>query len=160
MNAGRSVHAATNGADGANGSQGTTETGETDGDETPHPAPLCEDSEVETKIEHATEHFLRELHRRRPRIAMALEDMTVEGNAIKVSVPTTQLHDEIMRNRTEVLTLLADIAGVAGRLELIVTVEEDTRPGAPIKAEDKLRFLTERNPALTALRKELNLELE
>ncbi len=118
------------------------------------------DADAETKINAVRGQFLSGVYAHRPRIAMALEEMMVAGNLVRVAVPGEQLREEILRNRTEILTMLAEISGVVGRIELEVEVREDNSARKPIKAEDKLRFLTERNPALATLRKELNLELE
>ncbi len=123
-------------------------------------AEIQADPECERKIAACKSAFIVEVHRERPRIAMALEEMTVSGNRISLKVPTEVLYEEIMRNRTEILTILIDMAGIDGRVELDVVIEEDNKARKPIKVEDKLRFLTEKNPALTTLRKELNLEIE
>ena len=118
------------------------------------------DPDCERKITANKVAFLNEVHRERPRIAMALEEMEVAGNRISLKVPTETLYEEIMRNRTEILTILVDIAGIEGRLEFDVSIVEESKARKPIKVEDKLRFLTEKNPALTNLRKALNLEID
>jgi DNA polymerase-3 subunit gamma/tau len=118
------------------------------------------DPRAEAKINAARGQFLSEIYAHRPRIAMALEEMVVRGNVVSVAVPGEQLREEILRNRTEILTSLAEVSGVVGRIDLEVEVRDDNTARKPIKAEDKLKFLTDRNPALTALRKGLNLELE
>ncbi len=118
------------------------------------------DPECERKIAASKPAFINELHRERPRIAMAMEEMAVDGNRISLKVPTEVLYEEIMRNRTEILTVLIEVAGIDGRVELDVTIEEDNKARKPIKVEDKLRFLTDKNSALTTLRRELNLEIE
>ncbi len=118
------------------------------------------DAQAEAKINAVRGKFLNEVNTHRPRIAMALEEMVVNGNKLSVAVPNEQLREEILRNRTEILTMLAEASGVVGAIELAVDVRDDDTVRKPIKAEDKLKFLTGRNPALTTLRKELNLELE
>jgi DNA polymerase-3 subunit gamma/tau len=118
------------------------------------------DPECERKIMACKAAFIDELHKERPRIAMALEEMKVSSNCISLKVPTEVLYEEIMRNRTEILMLLADVAGIDGGLKLEVSIAEDNKSRKPIKVEDKLRFLTDKNPAITTLRKELNLEIE
>jgi DNA polymerase-3 subunit gamma/tau len=126
----------------------------------PAPAPDPVDPDAEAKINAARGQFLNEVYTRRPRIAMAMEEMSVERNMVSVAVPSEQLREEILRNRSEILTLLAETAGVTGSIDLNVVVRDDNTARKPVKAEDKLKFLTGRNPALTALRKELNLEIE
>ena len=118
------------------------------------------DPDCEKKIAANKVNFINEVHRERPRIAMALEEMVVSGNRISLDVPTETLYEEIMRNRAEILAILAEVAGVEGRIEFDVRIAEDNKARKPVKVEDKLKFLTEKNPALTALRKELNLEIE
>ena len=118
------------------------------------------DPQSEEKIKQSKEEFLNRLNRKRPRIAMAMEEMSVEGNVISFSVPTETLYEDIMRGRTEILTLLCETASVEGRVKMDISIREDNRARKPIKAEDKLRFMTEQNPNLTLLRKELNLDIE
>lgn len=118
------------------------------------------DPECEQKITAVKNQFLNEVHRHRPRIAMALEEMRVQGSCICLTVPTDSLFEEIMRNRNEILTLLTELAGIEGRVEFNVVVSDEEKARKPIKVEDKLKFLTDKNPTLNLLRKELNLETE
>lgn len=118
------------------------------------------DPESEQKITEHQERFIRNLNSERPRIAMAFHAMEVSGNKISLAVPTEALYEEIMRNRTEILTLLAELASVNGMIELDVVVKEDTTARRPIKVEDKLRYLTEQNPTLNLLRQRLDMDIE
>jgi DNA polymerase-3 subunit gamma/tau len=118
------------------------------------------DPDSERKIVAAREAFIAELNRSRPRIAMAFTNMEIAGNVLSISVANEILHDEIMRDRTALLTALAATAGVDGSLDLHIEVREDKAALKPIKVEDKLRFLAEKNPLLNALRRELDLEIE
>lgn len=118
------------------------------------------DPDSESKITSSREAFLVELNRSRPRIAMAFETMTAAGNIVSISVANESLRDEILRNRIDYLTLLAETGGINGVLELVVAVHTDKSALKPIKIEDKLRFLTEKNPLLEALRHELDLDME
>ena len=106
------------------------------------------------------EAFLRAMQQQRPRLAMAFHDMVIRGNAISINVPNESLHDEIMRTRTEILGLMTDVAGVCGEIGLDIRVVADTGPRKPIKVEDRLRFLVEKNPELINLKKELDLDIE
>ncbi|MDR2891047.1 MAG: DNA polymerase III subunit gamma/tau [Alistipes sp.] len=112
------------------------------------------------KIDRHREKFLERLARERPRIGVAWETMTAEGDTVTIRVASTALRDEVMRLRTETLQLLATVAGVVGALELQVVVDESIKPSKPVRVEDRLRHLTELNPALTDLRKTLELEIE
>ncbi|MCD8073315.1 MAG: hypothetical protein LUE10_09210, partial [Alistipes sp.] len=118
------------------------------------------DPETAHKIEKHRERFLKLLGAGRPRLAVPFREMAVGGNKITVTVPTAELHDEIMRNRTEILTLLADTASVNGYIELAVEVKEDSGPKLPVRVEDKLRYLTRKNPNLNLLRQKLEMDIE
>ena len=67
---------------------------------------------------------------------------------------------DILRSKLEMLTRIAAIAGVEGALELEVTINEQIRAVRPIKLEDRLRHMNEKNPLLAELRRELDLEVE
>ncbi|MDR0510416.1 MAG: DNA polymerase III subunit gamma/tau [Rikenellaceae bacterium] len=123
-------------------------------------AEVVVDPDSERKILAAREAFIAELNLSRPRMAMAFTNMEVAGNIVSIVAANESLHDEIMRNRTELLTALASAAGIDGVLELRIEVREDKAALKPIKVEDKLRFLTEKNPLLATLRRELDLEIE
>lgn len=118
------------------------------------------DPQAQSKILEHKDKFIRNLNSERPRIAMAFHGMTVEGNKISLTVPSEALYEEIMRNRTEILTLLTEIAGIEGLVELAVIIKEDTGARRPIKVEDKLRFLTEKNPNVALLRQRLDMDIE
>lgn len=118
------------------------------------------DPASQAKINVVKESFLAKIDGRWPRIAVALAGMVVSGNKISVTVPTPALSEEIMRNRSDILYMLAEMAGVNGMLELSVQVEEKAGPRRPIKAEDRARFLTEQNPVIDLLKKKLDLDLE
>ncbi|MCM1150777.1 MAG: DNA polymerase III subunit gamma/tau [Alistipes sp.] len=112
------------------------------------------------KLESARERILELIRSRRPRFVPAFERMKIRNNVISVSVPTTELHDEIMRTRTAMLIRITELAGVMCPLRLEVTVNEHIRAARPIKPEDRMKYLTEKNPVLTDLRKALDLEME
>ncbi len=118
------------------------------------------DPECTAKLEQARGQILDMIRSRRPRFVPAFEEMKIQKNIISVSVPTMELHDEIMRNKTAMLIRIAELAGVMGVIDLRVTVNEAIRASRPIKPEDKLKFLTEKNPLVTELRKVLDLEME
>ena len=129
----------------------------------PEPAAAAapfEDAACAEKLEQARERILELIKSRRPRFVPAFERMKFRNNAIQVSVPTRELHDEIVRNRTAMLIRIAELAGVMCPLRLEVTVNESIRASRPIKPEDKVKYLTEKNPVLTDLRKALDLEME
>lgn len=122
--------------------------------------PAAVDPDTERKVTEAKDDFMKRMRRERPRFAVAFESMRVEGNRLTVVVPSELLHEEIVRNQTEILSMLAEMAGVQGSMILNVEVKSESKAIKPIKVEDKLRYLTELNPEVTALRKALDLEIE
>ena len=122
-------------------------------------APVIDPASAE-KLEAARDRILQLIRERRPRFVAAFELMTVRGNTLSVSVPTTELRDEILRSRTAMLTRIARLTGIEGALELEVTVNEQVRATRPIRLEDRVKYLTEKNPLVAELRKALDLEVE
>lgn len=112
------------------------------------------------KLERARGKIMELIQARRPRFVPAFELMTFRDNAIVVSVPTAELREEILRSKTAMLLRIVELAGIEGSIDLEVTVDERIRAARPIKPEDRMKFLTEKNPAVTELRKALDLEME
>ena len=112
------------------------------------------------KLEHARGRILNLIKEKRPRFVPAFELMTFRDNTISVSVPTTELREEILRSKTGMLMRIAELAGIEGMIELEVTVNEEIRAARPIKLEDRVRYITEKNPLVAELRKALDLEVE
>ena len=79
---------------------------------------------------------------------------------IVVEVPSQTLYEEIMRSKTELLLTIARTAGVEGSLELEVKVNDQVRAARPIKLEDRIHYMTEKNPMLAELKKVLEMEYE
>ena len=112
------------------------------------------------KLEHARSRILNLIKEKRPRFVPAFELMTFRDNTISVSVPTTELREEILRSKTGMLMRIAELAGIEGMIELEVIVNEEIRAVRPIKLEDRVRYITEKNPLVAELRKALDLEVE
>ena len=55
---------------------------------------------------------------------------------------------------------IAETVGINGMLELDVAVNEQIKASKPIKLEDRVKYMTEKNPLLTELRRALDLEVE
>ena len=55
---------------------------------------------------------------------------------------------------------VASIAGVQGRLELSVKINEQMRASVPIKLEDRVKYMTDKNPNLLKLKQMLDMEFE
>ena len=118
------------------------------------------DPECAEKLEHARSRILNLIKEKRPRFVPAFELMTFRDNTISVSVPTTELREEILRSKTGMLMRIAELAGLEGMIELEVIVNEEIRAVRPIKLEDRVRYITEKNPLVAELRKALDLEVE
>ena len=118
------------------------------------------DPDCAEKLEHTRSRILNLIKEKRPRFVPAFELMTFRDNTISVSVPTTELREEILRSKTGMLMRIAELAGIEGMIELEVTVNEEIRAARPIKLEDRVRYITEKNPLVAELRKVLDLEVE
>ena len=129
--------------------------------ETPDEAEVVTvDPECTEKLEHARSRILNLIKEKRPRFVPAFELMTFRDNTISVSVPTSELREEILRSKTGMLMRIAELAGIEGMIELEVIVNEEIRAVRPIKLEDRVRYITEKNPLVAELRKALDLEVE
>ena len=119
------------------------------------------DPDAEAKIKQAQAVFVEAMMAERQRIGVAFEDMTVSGNCVTITVGSDDLRQEILRSQYEILSLLAEKAGVLGAIELEVSVTAD-KPRAEIliKPEDKVHYLCEQNPAWLELRTALDLDIE
>ncbi|MBE6178419.1 MAG: DNA polymerase III subunit gamma/tau [Rikenellaceae bacterium] len=118
------------------------------------------DPKTEQKLRIAQQSILNWIKAERPRFYPAFERMELRFNGLAISVPSKELHDEIVRNKTALLTQIARMGAIEGGLELEVTINEEIRAERPIKLEDRLRYLTELNPLIGELRRELEMEVE
>ena len=118
------------------------------------------DPASEAKLRDSEAAILSLVKTERPRFYPAFERMEVVGNELHIAVPSRELHDEIMRNRTALLLQIARLAGVEGMLELVVSINETIRAERPIKLEDRMRYIAERCPQLATLRTALDMEVE
>lgn len=117
------------------------------------------DEHCEEKLKAAREEIIAAILHWRPRF-VEFRYMTIEGNSLTVKVATSVLYEEIMRNRTELLMLVARTAGVKGLIELNVVVDEEVKAARPIKLEDRVQFLVEKNAKLMDLKAALDLEYD
>ena len=116
------------------------------------------DATCESKLREAKSRFVDRLMDGRPRYGVIFETMSVEGNVVTVSVPSQELHDDLMRNSREWMGELAAVAGVSGYIELRVVVNERVKSARPITLEDRLRHLTSQNDKLAEMIERLNLD--
>ena len=112
------------------------------------------------KLESSRAAILAYIGQERPRLYAFFEQLRIEGHTLRLAVPSEALREELLRNKLEMLTRIAAIARVEGALELAVEIDEEIRAARPIKLEDRLRHMNERNPLLSELRRELDLEVE
>ena len=129
-------------------------------DELSEPEAVAIDPECERKLVRARDKILNLMKERRPRFVPAFELMTVRDNTISLSVPTSELREEILRSKTGMLMRIAELADIAGAIELEVVVNEQIRAARPIKLEDRVKHMTEKNPLIVELRQALDLEVE
>ena len=132
-------------------------------DEEEQPASKSEitiDARSEEKIAAVKERVIKDILEERPRFVVAFESMQIEGHRIKVEVPTSQLYEEIMRSKTEILMQIAQTAGVTGMLELDIKINEQIKASRPIKLEDRIKFMTERNENILLLKRLLDMDYE
>ena len=116
------------------------------------------DPHSEQKIADRRGAVIEAILRERPRFVVAFENMTVDAHTITVEVPSQTLYEEIMRSKTEVLLIIARTAGITGSLELEVKVNEQIKVARPIKLEDRIIHMTEKNPLVLELKMELDME--
>ncbi|MBQ3254153.1 MAG: DNA polymerase III subunit gamma/tau [Rikenellaceae bacterium] len=116
---------------------------------------------TEQKIANARERFIAKLREQSVRMALAFDTMRVDGNRLTIESESEVLEDEIRHHKSAVLHLLAETAGVNGSIDLeIVRPEVEYRAPKPIRVEDRMAYLAEKNPLVAKLRKALELELE
>ena len=116
---------------------------------------------TEQKIANARERFIAKLREQSVRMALAFDTMRVDGNRLTIEAESEVLEDEIRHHKSAVLHLLAETAGVNGSIDLeIVRPVVEYRAPKPIRVEDRMTYLAEKNPLVAKLRKALELELE
>ena len=95
------------------------------------------DPESESKLSQAKEDILLSMQKERPRFVSAFEHLDFEGNKVKLAVPSEALRDELIGQRYEILTRIAEIAGVRGALDMFIEVKDIDFKLKPVKIEDK-----------------------
>ena len=126
----------------------------------PHGATVVTDPASGEKLELNRRKILDYIGQERPRLYAFFEQLQIDGHTLRLSVPSEALREEILRNKTEILGHIAALAGIDGALEFEIKVSEEIRATRPIKLEDRIRYMTEKNPLLNELRKALDLEAE
>ena len=118
------------------------------------------DADVETALTEGMKRLTEEMMHERPRIGIFCQDAQVEGNLVRMVVPNESAYDELSNCLTALKSRLGELSDVHVPIQIQVDIKASTQGLKPIKVEDRLRYLTEKNPVLTRLRKELELDVE
>ena len=118
------------------------------------------DPSCEEKISLKREAIVERIKRERPRISVAFLNFVVEGNVLKMAVPSRELHDEIMYEKADLQRIIAEVSGVKGLIELEVAVNEQIKASRPITLEDRLKYLVSKNERLVEMLEVLKLDAE
>lgn len=117
------------------------------------------DPQSAAKLENARQKITDYINDQRPRFIFAFQTMTFEGNTIRLKVPSEVMKEDIEQSAIELLTNIAAIAGVTGTLVFEIGIAVDNRPMKPIKLEDRIRHIEQKNPLVSELKKALDLEV-
>ncbi len=112
------------------------------------------------RLEEARGAIMSFLESWRPRFIAVFEPMIIEGNVMRITVPTEELKEEILRNKTELLTHVVKLASIKGAVELEIEVSESEKSFKPIKLEDRIAYMMELNPVIVELKEALDLDVE
>ena len=118
------------------------------------------DPATELKVTTHRETVIAAILEERPRFVVAFEKMKVKDHTILLEVPSQTLYEEIMRSKTEILLQIVRTAGIEGSLEMDIKVNEEIKVARPIKLEDRIRHMNEKNPHLAELKRVLDMEYE
>ena len=118
------------------------------------------DPATEQKITAHRDKIIATILEERPRFVVAFEQMQLRGFTIYLEVPSQTLYEEIMRSKTEILLQIVRTAGINGSLELDIKVNEEIKAARPIKLEDRIKHMNEKNPHLAELKRVLDMEYE
>lgn len=123
-------------------------------------APEIEGEKNATLLKKAYQTLTQELLEHRPRLGAAFEEARIEDCTVYLNVPNESLYDEVMHHLSDIQKRLCELSGVRLSVDFQIAIAESTKPLKPIKAEDRLQYLTEKNPLLTKLRQTLDLDIE
>ena len=121
---------------------------------------LSIDPACKEKIMLAKERIIEALTRTRQRYGVFFDAMEVDGNVVRVSVPSESLATDIARDKAELQKIFAEYSGAVGYIEIEVVVNERVRIQRPITLEDRLRHLVDKNERLKEMIETLELDVE
>ena len=88
------------------------------------------------------------------------QDASVVGGKVLLKVPNESLYDEVMNNLTDIRKRLGELSGVRIPVDFEVVIEASREGLKPVKVEDRLRYLSQKNPLIGKLRQALDLDIE
>ena len=112
------------------------------------------------KILSSKERIIEVLTKTRHRYGVFFDGMTVEGNVVRVTVPSEALADDIRRDKAELQKIFAEQSGAKGLIEIEVIVNERVKIYRPITLEDRLKHLVDKNERLKEMIETLELDAE
>ncbi len=96
----------------------------------------------------------------RPRFVSAFEQIGFEENVVKLAVPSEALRDELIGMRHEILTTMAQMAGVNGALDMHIEIKEMDFKLKPIKLEDRVAHIRKVMPEFDYMQKAFDIDVE
>ena len=117
--------------------------------------PACQE-----KIASAKDRIIEMLTKTRHRYGVFFDGMAVEGNVVRVTVPSEALADDIKRDKVELQKIFAQQSGAKGYIEIEVVVNERVKIYRPITLEDRLKHLMDKNDRLQEMIETLQLDAE
>ena len=118
------------------------------------------DPASESKLSQAKEKIVERMCSERPRFVSAFEQIGFEGNVVKLAVPSEALRDELIGMRHEILTTMAQMAGVSGSLDMHIEIKEMDFKLKPIKLEDRVAHIRKVMPEFDYMQKALDIDVE
>ena len=104
------------------------------------------------RIERGCALLTAELAKQRPRLSVVFQDASVVGGKVLLKVPNESLYDEVMNNLTDIRKRTP--------VDFEVVIEASREGLKPVKVEDRLRYLSQKNPLIGKLRQALDLDIE
>ncbi|MDD3108160.1 MAG: DNA polymerase III subunit gamma/tau [Alistipes sp.] len=133
------------------------ETGE---EETDCAGEMVDGETLASRLEEGCLKLSQSLLREHPRLGIVFQEAQVCNHQIQLRVPNASLYDEVMNHLTDLQKQLCDLSGVPGPVEFRVEMAQTQADLKPIKVEDRMRFLREKNPLIVKLCQELDLDIE
>ena len=119
------------------------------------------DPMTQQKIALVRDKFIAKLGEESVRLSLAYDTMRIDGNRVIIEAESDVLEEEIKRTKSATLHLLAEMASINGTLDIeIVRPQREYRAPKPIRIEDRMAYLVEKNAVVKRLQKALELELE